>query len=106
VVLDRPSEKLEVGDILLVCMHGNYVMHRLFEIDGDKLTLMGDGNLAGKEHCLRSDVIAVVKEILRNGALEKEGRKVRKVQPGKGRLWRMLLPFRRYLLAIYRRVFL
>ena len=67
-------------------------------VEGDAITLMGDGNISGKEYCKHSDVIGLVTEI------RKEGGKV--VKPGKGKLWRMLRPIRRYILAIYKRVIL
>ena len=95
VRLDRPAE---VGDILLVKIGDRFVMHRVFAVDGDAITLMGDGNVYGKEHCKSADVIGLVTEI------HKEGGKV--VIPGKGKLWRLLRPFRRYILAIYKRVIL
>ncbi|MBR1927428.1 MAG: S24/S26 family peptidase [Bacteroidales bacterium] len=98
VVLASPSGPLEVGDIVLAKVGQRYIMHRIFAVEGDSLTLMGDGNIYGTESCSSSDVIGVVKEI------HKEGSKV--VRPGKGVLWRRLRPFRRYILAIYKRVIL
>ena len=91
--LSRPARK---GDIVLVRIGDTYVMHRVFEVEGDSLTLMGDGNISGKETCSADDVIGVVTEVIK-----KDGRVVR---PGRGRLWRLLKPVRRYLLAIYKRV--
>lgn len=85
-----------VGDMLLVRLEGpRYVLHRLIEKDGDRLTLMGDGNLAGTESCTLADVMGTVTAIER-------GKRV--VTPGNGRWWRVLKPFRRYILAIYRRI--
>ena len=93
VVLTRLTRPAEVGDILLVKLGTRFVMHRVFEAEGEKITLMGDGNISGKEHCTFADVIGIVTEI-------RKGRKV--VKPGKGRLWRALRPFRRYILAFYK----
>lgn len=85
-----------VGDMLLVRLEGpRYVLHRLIAMDGDRLTLMGDGNLAGTETCTRADVLGTVVAIERGS---------RVVKPGNGRWWRRLKPFRRYILAIYRRI--
>ena len=88
---------VKVGDIILVRLSGpRYVLHRLIEKDGEKLTLMGDGNIRGTEHCTEADVMGTVT------AIEK-GRRV--VKPGDGRWWRAIpLIFRRYFLAIYRRI--
>ncbi len=85
-----------VGDMLLVRLPGpRYVLHRLIEKDGTQLTLMGDGNLQGTEHCTEADVLGTVTAIER-------GKRV--VIPGNGLWWRRLKPIRRYILAIYRRI--
>ena len=98
VVLTKPAKPFEVGDIVLAKVGGKYVMHRIFSVKGNDLTLMGDGNIRGTESCASSDVIGLVTEI------HKENGKV--VKPGKGALWRTLMPLRRYILAIYKRVIL
>ena len=91
--LDRPAE---IGDILLVKVGDRFIMHRVYAVEWPGITLMGDGNVRGKEHCTADDVIGIVTEI------HKDGGKV--VVPGKGRLWRLIRPFRRFILAIYKRV--
>ncbi|MBQ6177897.1 MAG: S24/S26 family peptidase [Bacteroidales bacterium] len=98
VVLTKPSKPFEVGDIVLAKVGQRYIMHRIFAVEGDSLTLMGDGNVCGTESCHTSDVIGLVTEI------RKENGKI--VKPGKGALWRSLRPIRRYILAIYKRVIL
>ena len=98
VTLVRLTKPVEVGDILLAKIGSRFVMHRVFAVEGDDITLMGDGNILGKEYCKVSDIIGLGTEI------RKEGGKV--IKPGKGKLWRMLLPVRRYILAIYKRVIL
>ena len=65
-------------------------------MDGDALTLMGDGNLQGTEHCTTQDVCGTVIEIQRPGG--------RARKPGPGRFWRAIKPLRRYILGIYRRL--
>lgn len=92
----RKMPSMAVGDILLVKIGDNYILHRLIAREGDALTLMGDGNLRGTEHCTPADVIGTVTEILRPSG--------RRIIPGKGRLWCILRPFRRYLLGLYRRM--
>ena len=86
---------VEVGDIVLERLPDRYVMHRVFSRDGDRLVLMGDGNVAGTESCTTADILGTVTAIHKGK---------RTIQPGKGRLWRSLLPIRRYILAIYRRI--
>ena len=44
VILKKlPTE--EAGDIVLAKLPGRYVLHRIVDEDGNRLTLMGDGNL-------------------------------------------------------------
>lgn len=87
-----------VGDMLLVRLPGpRYVLHRLIGKEGDRLTLMGDGNLVGVERCTVADVLGTVTAIERGS---------RVVKPGNGLWWRRLRPLRRYILGIYRRLFL
>jgi len=94
VVLVRP-EDLRVGDVILAQVEADrYVLHRLIGIDGDQMTLMGDGNLRGEEHCLRQQVLAKVQEV-------RSPKGIRKPLT-RGRLWHWALPLRRYLLKIYR----
>lgn len=93
VMLRRPT--VAVGDIVLARVSSGFVMHRVFAIDGENLTLMGDGNVRGTETCRRDDVLGTVTAIIRDG---------QSCPPGDGRFWRTLLPIRRYLLAIIRRL--
>lgn len=95
---------LSVGDIVLARHIGErYVLHRIIRLDGDSVVLMGDGNVAGREYCSRSDVLAKVTRIHRNG---------KEVDCGSAShrflsfMWKILLPVRRYLLAAYRRIML
>lgn len=88
---------VKVGDIVLARIAPQrYVLHRIFSIDGDQVTLMGDGNLVGTESCRLSDILGTVTEIIRPSGKKK------KVTDGS--LWRKLLPVRRYLLWIYRKL--
>lgn len=89
-------DTVEVGDIVLARLADRYVMHRVFKAEGDQLTLMGDGNVGLTESCGKGAILGTVVAIRRGG---------RSIKPGKARLWRVLLPVRRYLLAIYRRLF-
>lgn len=97
VALRRKAD-VAVGDIVLVRIDGRYILHRVFAREGDALTLMGDGNIAGKEHCSAGNVLGTVSEIIRPSG--------RRIKPGPGRFWRRIRPLRRYILAIYRRLFI
>ena len=61
-----PWRELKVGDAVLAeIAPGHFVLHRIIAIDGEALTLMGDGNVRGTEHCTTADVCGVVTEYLR-----------------------------------------
>lgn len=103
VLLEKAPDDLQQGDIVLFKTGGRYILHRIFHIDGDNVTLMGDGNLAGREHCRRKDVVGKVVRILPPGrkAIDCNTPFERK----KAVLWRILSPVRRYLLGCYRRLY-
>ena len=83
---------VDVGDIVLARLPGpTYVLHRVVDRNRSLLMLMGDGNVRGMEKCTRDDVMGTVTSI--NG-----------IPPGDGVIWRYLKPFRRILLAIYKRL--
>ena len=94
-VLLRKPDGIAVGDIVLAKIGGRYILHRVYVTDGEKITLMGDGNLQGTEQGTIDDVMGKVVEIM-----TPDGRRHR---PSKGWLWRRLLPFRKYLLKVYRK---
>lgn len=99
-VLSRPDD-IGVGDAVLAEIEpGRYVLHRIIVIDGDNVTLRGDGNLAN-EHCKLTDIRAKAIGFYRKGrsTLDRtDGRKWRIYSW----LWTRLYPLRRYLLFIYR----
>lgn len=99
VKLARPID-VAVGDAVLAQIHpGHYVLHRIIERQGDSLTLQGDGNVRGVEHCDVRDVCGVVVEYIR------PRRTIPADDPGlrrRIRLWRTLRPVRRFLLAFYK----
>lgn len=76
-----------------------YVLHRIIEIDGDVVVMMGDGNLRHKEICCKEDIVGIVTHYIRRGKTipVSDPRLQRRV-----RMWHKLLPVRRYLLYIYR----
>lgn len=99
VVLAR-SGRTDVGDAVLAeVAAGVYVLHRIVAVSGDELTLMGDGNLRGTEHCRRSDVAGVVTHYVypRRTVAASDRCLCRRI-----RLWRRLLPVRRVLLLVYK----
>ncbi len=60
------EEDLRVGDAILAEVSPQrYVLHRLVQRRGDRLTLRGDGNAYGTETCRTSDVIGRVATFIR-----------------------------------------
>ena len=102
VILHAPG-LTAVGDVVLAWVDGNrYVVHRIINIDGDRVTLMGDGNVRGTEHCLLKDVKARVTHVVSADNKKRDLYSRWRVRAAK--LWYWLRPIRRYLLAIYRRL--
>ncbi len=102
VVLHAPG-LTAVGDVVLAWVDGNrYVVHRIINIDGDRVTLMGDGNVKGTEHCLLKDVKARVTHVV--DAKDKTHYLYNRWRMLGAKVWYWLRPIRRYLLAIYRRL--
>ena len=100
-VILAPPNGLRRGLVALAWVEDRrYVLHRIERIEGNKVTLMGDGNLVGREYCTVGDVRAiatyVVDEAHRRHDLYSPWRKAASAA------WWWLLPVRRYILAIYR----
>lgn len=97
-----PWKELHVGDAILAeITPGHFVLHRIIDIQNKRdITLMGDGNTGGTEHCTMDDVRGLVIEYIRPAGhvLQASDPKL-KFQI---RLWRRLLPIRRYLLFLYK----
>ena len=102
VILQRPG-LIDVGDVVLAWVENRrYVVHRIIQIDDDCVTLMGDGNLMGTEHCLLSDIKARVTHVV--DAKERTHDINNRWWKLAAKMWFWLRPMRRYLLAIYKKV--
>ena len=77
------------------------MLHRVLSVSPDRVVLMGDGNIRGQEVCRPQDVLARADEVV-----GEDGRHRRLDTPKmkrRARLWRRLLPVRRWILAVYKR---
>lgn len=101
IVLTRPAD-VKVGDAVLAeIAPGKYVYHRIISIEGDRVTLKGDGNVHGTEQCGMADVAAATKQLIRKGrCYSPEGKAWRCYSA----LWPSNTFVRRVLLAIHRRL--
>lgn len=100
----RKRPQVEAGDIVLAQLTpGHYVLHRVKQIDGERVTLKGDGNLDGTERCTLGDICGTVTYIIRPGdrRLDCYSRKWQR----RFRRWTSApRGIRRIILAIYRRI--
>ena len=99
------AKDIQVGDAVLAeTPPKHYVLHRIIKIQGETVTLRGDGNL-GTEVCHVNDVHGYVIGFYRKGRT-----KLDKTNGIKWRtyshIWMALYPIRRYLLAAYRRIWI
>ncbi len=108
IILQKPNvrqEPLKLGIVVLAWVDGcRYVVHRIIRIAGEHVTLMGDGNLYGTEHCTISDIKAIATHVVNDN-----GRTYYLYSRwcvAAAKLWFRLRPIRRYLLAIYKRTLL
>lgn len=98
-LLSKPINT-QVGDVVLAETYPHhFVLHRIVKIEGDQVTLRGDGNL-GTEHCTLNDVKAFAIGFYRKGSDKLEKTNTLKWHIYSA-LWCRLLPIRRYLLALW-----
>ena len=99
------AKAIHKGDAVLAEVSPrHYVLHRIIKIDGDDVTLRGDGNIA-IEQCKISDVKGFAIGFYRKGRThldQTDGTKWKVYSF----VWVHLYPVRRYLLAAYRRIWL
>ena len=102
VILQKP-DTVQVGDVVLAWVEGcRWVVHRIIRIDSDRVTLMGDGNIVGTEHCTVADVKARVTHVVDvKGQPHDIYNRWRTLG---AKVWWRLRPIRRYLLFIYRKL--
>jgi hypothetical protein len=101
VVLQKPGN-LQRGQVALAHVGPDrYVVHRIIKVEPDRITLMGDGNIRGTESCLPSNVLAIATHVVdekgQRRTLESKG------QLFKARVWYLIRPLRRIILAVLRR---
>ena len=96
---------IAVGDpVLAEIAPKHFVLHRIVAINGEAVTLLGDGNLS-TEHCQKKDIVGAVIGFYRKGrnTLDRtNGWKWRCYSY----VWTSLRPIRRYLLGIYRKIWI
>lgn len=96
------DEQICKGAVVLVKdVRGCYLVHRIIKREGDKITLLGDGNIGITETAHIKNVIGLMHAVIRKD----------RSYPVKGMrwrlyswIWRILTPVRRYPLSLWRRM--
>ena len=103
-LLTRPGRPAVGDPVLAEIAPKHFVLHRIVKIEGENVTLRGDGNL-NNEYCTIKDIKASV-----IGFYRKERTTLDPISGMKWKIyswiWTQLYPVRRYLLAFYRRIWL
>ena len=105
IILHRTTDDEDImGRIAMFrASDGHIVVHRIIAVEGDVVTLRGDGNILQCESSLRKDILGVVESVVRESGHEvsclSRWWRVRE------RVWLAMPMFiRRYALAIIRRM--
>ena len=93
---------IKKGAVVLVKdTRGCFIVHRIIKIEGDMITLRGDGNIGLTEKAYVKDIIALMHAVTKKG-------RTYSVKSLRWRLyswfWKLLTPVRRYPLAVWRRL--
>lgn len=103
VILQKP-EHLRVGLVVMAQIApDSYVVHRIIKMEpnGGRITLMGDGNIRGTESCMPTDILACATHVVRPDGRRRPLESRYKLLLA--RMWYLLRPLRRYLLAAMRK---
>lgn len=105
------ADKIAVGDVILAeVTEGHFVCHRIERIENEMVTMRGDGNVpnlamgTGTEVFPVANVRAKLVQVVRKGKTYTLS--TSRVWRLYSAIWPQLLPIRRYLLALYRLIWL
>ena len=97
------DEEIRKGTVALVKdIRGNYLIHRIIKREGNKVTLLGDGNVAQTETATLDNVIGIMQSLTRKGRTYTPKSLTWKIYSA---IWAILTPVRRYPLGLWRRIF-
>lgn len=102
-VVLAPPRTPRVGDVVLAeFKERTYALHRVIDIKDGVYTMQGDGNcLSSTEQFTEDKIVGIAEAFIRKGKpVRTDSRKWRMYSS----TWKALRPFRRILLAIYRRI--
>lgn len=98
-----PPRQPKIGDVVLASIgNGRYALHRVIRIDDGAYTMQGDGNPTHMtERFTDADIIGIAESFIRKG---KRVTTKSITWRAYSFTWRLLKPFRRILLGVYRRI--
>lgn len=100
VLLSKPDD-VRVGDVALAeIVPSHFVLHRVVHIEGEHVTLRGDGNVIGTEQCTLSNICGTAIGFVRKGRTDTESAVSFRYRLYSW-LWMHILPLRRYLLKVH-----
>lgn len=98
-------DSLSVGDVILAeVTEGHFVCHRIEKMEVGMVTMRGDGNVEGTEVFPEENVRAKLVQVVRKGKTYTLTTSA--LWKCYSAIWPKLLPVRRYLLALYRLLWL
>ena len=94
--LDRPAKR---GDVLLYKREsGAYILHRVYKVEKDSYTMVGDAQTQLEQGIRQDQIIAIMTSALRKGKLQKKGSFWWEFFE---KLWIKIIPLRPMLTKIY-----
>ncbi len=98
-------DRLAVGDVILAeVTEGHFVCHRIEKMENGAVTMRGDGNVKGTEIFPKENVRAKLVQVVRKGKTYKLT--TSRTWKCYSAIWPKLYPVRRWLLALYRLLWL
>lgn len=96
------DEDIRKGTVALVRdIHGNHLIHRIIKREGNKVTLLGDGNIGMTETATIDNVIGIMHTLTRKGRTYTPKSLTWRIYSA---IWAFLTPVRRYPLSLWRRI--
>lgn len=96
------DEDIRKGTVALVRdIYGNHLIHRIIKREGNKVTLLGDGNIGMTETATLDNVIGIMYALTRKGRTYTPKSLSWRIYSA---IWAILTPIRRYPLGLWRRI--
>ena len=96
------DEEIRKGTLVLAKTDKGYVIHRIIRREGNRVTLMGDGNIGLTEQADVKEIIARVYGVKRKGRTYGTDGLIWRLYSW---LWMALTPLRRWPLGLWRRLY-